>query len=126
MAEPDIKVAHKTVTIAGRKLTVWKATLETNLKRFTLMEEAGKALNGHGTPQEGEGIAVLVRRSFALNTYPSLLACTTGKVWTESECFQIENDELEAWLTAARELNPSWFPAVTAVTPEETLQKKES
>lgn len=126
MAENEFKVTNKVINVAGRKLTVWKATFESQLKRFTLMEQAQQALNGHGTPQEGEGLEVMVRRGFALNTYPSLLACTTGKVLTEAECFKIENDDLEAWLTAARELNPTWFPTVTAETAEEIIEKKES
>jgi hypothetical protein len=126
MAENKIAVTHKQITVGGRKLTVWKATFETQLNRFTLMEQAQKALNGKGDSQEGEGLEVVVRRGFTLSTYPSLLACTTGNVWTEEQCYKIENDDLEAWLTAARELNPSWFPTVTPETAEEMLQKKES
>lgn len=122
----EIKVTHQVLNVAGRKLTVWKATFETQLKRFTLLEQAQQALNGHGTPQDGEGIESMIRRGFSINTYPSLIACTTGKVWTEEECYKIENDQLDAWLSAARELNPNWFPAVTAETAEEMLQKKES
>ena len=123
----EIKVAHKNITVAGRKLTVWKSTFEAQLKRFTLMEEAQKNLNGHGEPAEDEGLAAMVRRGFHVNTYPSLAACTTGKLWTEDECYRIENEDLEAWLETARELNPAWFPtAVTAETESEPGEKKES
>jgi len=119
MAE-EFKVTHKAITIAGRKLTVWKSTFEAQLKRFTLMEEAEKRLNGNGVPQEGESLEALIRRGFTLRTYPSLAACTTGKLFDEPECFKIENDDLELWLATARELNPTWFPA-----PDETQQENE-
>lgn len=124
MAEEIKSPPSKTITVAGRRLTVHKKTFELTLKRFTLMEEAQKSLNGSGEPQEGEGLAVMIRRGFTLNTYPSLAACTTGKLFTETECFKIDEDDLERWLSTARDLNPVWFPAVTAETPEESLEKK--
>lgn len=120
----EIKVTNKTITIAGRKLTVWKSTFEAQLKRFTLMENAEKNLNGNAIPQEDEGIEALIRRGFALRTYPSLAACTTGKVFDEAECFKIENDDLELWLATARELNPTWFPSPDAEVAEEVIEKK--
>lgn len=120
----EIKVTNKTIAVAGRKLTVSKSTFEAQLRRFTLMEEAEKRLNGNGLPQEGEGIEALIRRGFALRTYPSLAACTTGKVFEEAECFKIENDDLEAWLATARELNPDWFPSGEPETQQEIEEKK--
>jgi len=117
MAE-EFKVTHKVITIAGRKLTVSKATFEAQLKRFTLMENAEKQLTGD-QPLE-ENLEALIRRGFTLRTYPSLAACTTGKVFSEADCFKIENDHLELWLATARELNPTWFPA-----PDETQQENE-
>lgn len=120
----EFKVAHKTITIAGRKLTVWKSTFETQLKRFTLMENAEKNLNGNGDPQEGESLETIIRRGFTLRTYPSLAACTTGKVFDEADCFKFENDDLELWLATARELNPDWFPSVEPETKEVEQEKK--
>lgn len=122
MAKEPQAAPSKTITVAGRKLTVHKKTFELTLKRYTLMEEAEKSLNGNGTPQEGEGLEAIVRRGFALRTYPSLVACTTGNLWTEQECFKIDEDELELWLTTARELNPLWFP--TGAETDEELQEK--
>src|SRR5690349_21559303 len=107
MADEIKAPPSKTITVAGRRLTVHKKTFELSLKRFTLMEAAEKSLNGSGEPQEGEGLEVMIRRSFTLTTYPSLLACTTGKLFTEAECFQIDEDDLELWLSAARDLNPA-------------------
>ena len=120
----EFKVASKTITIATRRLTVHKKTFELQLRRFSLMEQAEKSLNSNAVPQEDEGIEALIRRGFTLRTYPSLLACTTGKVFTEEECFKIDNDELEAWLTAARDLNPDWFPNGQPDTKEEQAEKK--
>lgn len=105
----EIKVTHKAITIAGRKLVISKATFGAQLKRFTLMENAEKQLTGD-QPQE-ESLEALIRRGFTIRTYPSLTACTTGKVFSEAECFEIENDDLELWLATARELNPTWFPS---------------
>lgn len=91
------------------------------------MEEAERRLNGDGNPQEGEGIEAIVRRTFTRITYPSLAACTKGKVLTEQECYLIESDDLDLWLSTARELNPDWFPVstVSAETAAEALEKKE-
>src|SRR5688572_10264014 len=120
----EFKVASKAITVATRRLTVHKQTFELQLRRFTLMERAEKSLNGNAIPQEGEGIEALIRRGFTLRTYPSLAACTTGKVFTEEECFKIDGDAVEVWLTAARELNPTWFPAGQSETEEEQAEKK--
>jgi len=122
----EIQITHKVISIGGRSLTVWKKTFEMSIQRFTFMEQAQKSMNGHGTPAEGEGIAEMIRRGFRLNTYPSLAACTTGKVFSHDECLKtIENDDLELWLTTARDLNPDWFPAATPETNEEITEKKE-
>jgi hypothetical protein len=120
----EFKVTHKTITVAGRKLTVWKATLETKLKRFSLIEEIEKSLNGSGELPEGAGLEAMVRHGFKKMTYPSLVACTTGRVFTEEECFKIEDDDLELWLATARDLNPTWFP-VSTETDAESIEKKE-
>jgi hypothetical protein len=127
MADPRLPAPpSKTITVAGRRLTVHKKTFELTLKRFTLMEAAQASLNGNGTPQDGEGLETMIRRGFTLQTYPSLAACTTGNLFSEAECFQIDEDELERWLETARALNPLWFPSVTPETAEEAVEKKES
>lgn len=120
----EIKVTSKQVTVGGRKLTVYKKTFEMQLARFTFMEDAEKRLNGNGAPQEGEGLAAIVRRGFTKMTYPSLRACTTGKLWTEEECYKIEQDDLDNWLLTAQELNPDWFPAREPETQQEIIEKK--
>ena len=119
----EFKVSSKTITVAGRKLTVHKSTFEAQLKRFTLMESAEQSMNGNGVPQEGEGLEAIVRRGFTRVTYPSLTACTSGKVFTEDECYRIESDELEKWLTTARGMNPSWFPAAAEMRKRQSKKK---
>jgi hypothetical protein len=42
---------------------------------------------------------------------------------TEEECFQIDEDDLELWLTTARDLNPIWFPSESDEA-KETQEKK--
>jgi hypothetical protein len=123
--EKEFKVTNKQITVAGRKLTVFKKTFEMQLERFTLMEEAIAQLNGNGEYQEGESLAVTIRRNFKKATYPSLKACTTGKLFTEDECFKIEQDDLDRWLVTAAELNPDWFPKQGTETQEETTEKKQ-
>jgi len=125
MTEPEFKISSKQITVGGRKLTVYKHTFEMQLARFTFMEEAEKSMNGNGTPQEGEGLAAMIRRGFARSTYPSLKACTTGKVFSEDDCYKIEQDDLDKWLTTAQELNPDWFPTKEPETQEEVIEKKD-
>ena len=120
----EFKVTSKNITVAGRKLTVRKATFEAQLKRFTLIEDVEKSLNGDGVLPDGAGLEAMVRLGFKKMTYPSLVACTTGPVFTEEECYWIENDDLELWLATARELNPTWFP-VSTETDQEAIEKKE-
>src|SRR5689334_21948285 len=97
----EIKVTAKTITVAGRQFTVFKKTFERTLRRFTLMEEAERKLNGNGNPKP-EGLEALIRRGFARQTYPSLVACTDGDLWTEEECYKIDEEELDLWLEAGR------------------------
>jgi hypothetical protein len=129
MAE-EIKVTSKEITIwvrgekKPRTLVVRKAVFEEKLKRFTLIEEIEKNLNGEGVLPEGAGLEAMVRLGFKKMTYPSLVTCTTGKVPTEAECYQVDEEDLELWLTTARELNPTWFP-VSTETATESIEKKE-
>lgn len=126
MSSDPFKVTVKQITVAGRKFTVCKATFEAQLKRFTLMEQVEKSLNGNGELQPEDGLEAFVRLGFKKITYPSLASCTSGRLFTEDECFRIEQDELDKWLSAARELNPSWFPSVAGEAEADTLQKKET
>ncbi len=100
-------MTEKVITVGGRKLTVRRKTFGDQLRRFSMMEAAQL-----DPPYEGEGLEAVIRNGFHRATYPSLASCTTGaKVPTEPECFDsVPNDDLEAWLEAARECNPDWFP----------------
>lgn len=125
--DSEIQITHKVIKVGGRSLTVWKKTFEMSIQRFTLMEQAQASMNGNSSPVEGEGIAEMIRRGFRINTYPSLAACTTGKVFTHDECLKtIEHDDLELWLSTARDLNSDWFPSAQPETNEEITEKKES
>ena len=125
--DSEIQITHKDIKVGGRKLTVWKKTFEMSIQRFTLMEQVQASMNGSSKPSEGEGIADVIRRGFRIATYPSLIACTTGKTFTHDECLNIiEHDDLELWLSTARDLNPDWFPSARPETNEEITEKKES
>ncbi len=109
---------QKEIKVGGRKLTVHQQTFGMQLRRFTMMEQADKE-----APIEGDGLEALVRNGFHRITYPSLAACTTGKVPSEADCFDVlPNTDLEIWVATARELNPLWFP--NADETEEEKEKK--
>lgn len=98
----------KEITVGKKKLTVHKKTFGMQLRRFALMDAAQ-----NDPPAENDNpLIASIISGFHRLTYPSLSACTTGKLPTEQECFDsITDDDLNAWLEAARELNPDWFPA---------------
>jgi hypothetical protein len=105
----------KTVIVGGKKLIVYRRTFGMQLRRFTLMEAAQLDPDAIG-----EGLEALTRNAFHRVVYPSLVACTDGKCPTEQECFdKIPEDDLNAWLQAARELNPDWLPSPDMTEEEE-------
>lgn len=115
----ETSLLSKTLSLGKNKVTVHKKTFGMQLERFTLLEAAGA-----DAPVEGDGLAALIRNNFHRVLYPSLKACTTGNVPTEQECFDgITNDELDAWLQAAREMNPDWFP-IADVTQEQEAKNE--
>jgi hypothetical protein len=109
------------IKIGKSKLTVHPKTFGDQLRRFSLMEAAQL-----DPLTEGDGIEAAIRNGFHRMTYPSLVACTSGKVPTEAECYDLPNDELETWLDAAREENPDWFPVVKAEADAEEEKKSDA
>jgi hypothetical protein len=107
----------KEISIGKRKLTVHQHTFGMQLRRFAMMEAAQQ-----DPPIEDDSpLVASIRNGFHRMTYPGLATCTQGKVPTEQECYDaITDDELNAWLAAARELNPDWFPSG-----EETAEQAE-
>jgi hypothetical protein len=98
---------QKEIVIGKRKLVVHQKTFGMQLRRFALMEAAEK----DPPIEDASPLVASIRNGFHRYIYPSLAACTIGaKVPTEQECLDgITEDELNAWLETARELNPAWF-----------------
>lgn len=108
------------ITIGKRKLTVSRYTFGMQLRRFAMMDAAQQ----DPPAEDPSPLVASIRNGFHRMTYPSLAACTTGKVPTEQECYDaITDDELNAWLKTAREINPDWFPSGEET--QEQAEKKE-
>jgi hypothetical protein len=108
---------QKEIKIGKRTLTIYLHTFGMQLRRFAMMEAAQQE-----PPIEDDSpLIASIRNGFHRMTYPGLAACTQGKIPTEQECYDAMSDaELNAWLDAARELNPDWFPSN-----EETAEQAE-
>ncbi len=105
----------KELKIGKTKIVVHTKTFGMQLRRYSLMEAAQL-----DQAFEGEGLEAVIRNGFHRVTYPSLAACTTGKVPTEPECFDsLTDDELNTWLSAEKELNPDWFPSADETKEQE-------
>lgn len=106
-----------------RKFTVRKVTtLAGKFRRIELMNEAEK-----DPPSDKEGLLGLLLNAIHTVIYPGLVACTDGNLWTEQELLsEVDEDDLWLWRDAARDLNPTWFPAGDKnTTPEEDQEQDE-
>ena len=95
----------KKVKVAGRAITVHKATFVMSLQRSVLIADASKnALNGEYKDLD-PSIVTYVHQLL----YPSLVACSQGKIPTEAEFILLLEEDVEKWMQAASTLNPDWF-----------------
>lgn len=95
----------KKIKVAGRAITVHKATFVMSLQRSVLISNAGKeAPNG-----EYKNLDDSVIRYIHELLYPSLVACSQGKLPTEQDFLTLLEADVNKWIEAASELNPDWF-----------------
>lgn len=95
----------KKIKVAGRAITVHKATFVMSLQRSVLIADAGKAkLNGEYKNLD-ESVVTYVHSLL----YPSLTACSQGNLPTEAEFVALLDADVQRWLQTASELNPDWF-----------------
>jgi hypothetical protein len=83
----------------GTKLTVTEANWAVSIRLQELEEQATK------NPLED-----IKQQTFGLMVYPKLAACSSGKVPTIQEAFEMPSVELDKWFYAAKRMNPDWFP----------------
>lgn len=121
----SFELPTKVIQVGGETLTVSQASNLADAKRSLMISEA----DGRWAGELMEGMDAQAKRYLETLLYPSLIACTTGNLPTLDEFLNgVSIEDTEAWLAAARELNPRWFPTLEAQTPEEKeaeLEKNE-
>jgi hypothetical protein len=118
MAEP---ISRK-VKVAGRAITVHKATFVMGLQRSVLISNASKdAPNGEYKDLD-DSVAKYIHQLL----YPSLTACSQGKLPTEQEFLTLLEADVNKWIEAASELNPDWFTLGASREEQEQKEKKDS
>lgn len=101
MSEP----LSKKIKVAGRAIIVFKATFVMSLQRSVLIADATKeAPNGEYNNLDSS-IVTYVHKLL----YPSLVACSQGKIPSEAEFLTLLDEDVQKWIDAASELNPDWF-----------------
>ena len=92
------------VKINGKFITVWQASFVMSLQRSISISNASK-----DTPKAYENLDEQVVTYVHRLLYPSLIACSEGKVPNEETFLKLPNAEVEAWLGVASRLNSDWF-----------------
>ena len=93
------------IKVAGRAITVHKATFVMSLQRSVLIADAAKGKPNGEYKNLDASIATYVHQLL----YPSLTACSQGNLPTESEFLTLLEADVNKWMDAASSLNPDWF-----------------
>jgi hypothetical protein len=101
----DQQLLSRKIKVAGRAITVHKATFVMSLQRSVLIADAGKEKPNGEYKNLDASIVTYVHQLL----YPSLAACSQGKIPTESEFLSLLEADVNRWLEAASALNPDWF-----------------
>lgn len=101
MTEP----LFKKIKVAGRAITVQKATFVMSLQRSVLIANAGDEKPNGAYKNLDTSVVNYVHQLL----YPSLAACSQGDVPTEPEFLALLEDDVNKWLNTASSLNPDWF-----------------
>lgn len=99
------ELLSKKIKVAGRAITVHKATFVMSLQRSVLIADANKEAPNGKYKDLDSSIVTYVHQLL----YPSLVACSQGKVPAEEEFLTLLDEDVQRWLAAAAELNPDWF-----------------
>jgi hypothetical protein len=95
----------KKINVAGRAITVHKATFVMSLQRSVLIADASKEKSNGEYKNLDASIMTYVHQLL----FPSLVACSQGSLPTESEFLTLLEEDVNKWLDAASTLNPDWF-----------------
>lgn len=88
----------KKLELGGHLVIVSEATYMMGIQRGLLLSEFLEK------PREPQ-----IVQNVLLNVYVGLAACSSGDVPSPDEFLDLRETEAEAWIAAARELNPEWF-----------------
>jgi hypothetical protein len=95
----------KKIKVAGRAITVHKATFVMSLQRSVLIANASKEAPNGEYKDLDDSVATYLHQLL----FPSLSACSQGKLPTEKEFLTLLEADVNKWIEAASELNPDWF-----------------
>src|SRR5690349_16930638 len=95
----------KKVKVAGRTITVHKATFVMSLQRSVSQANAIKEASNGIYKNLDDSVVNYVHQRL----YPTLAVCSEGKVPTEEEFLNLLQEDVDRWIAAASELNPDWF-----------------
>jgi hypothetical protein len=110
----------KKIKVAGRAITVFKATFVMSLQRSILISNAGKEAPNGQYKDLDPSVANYVHEML----YPSLMACSQGSLPTEGEFMTLLEEDVHKWISAASEFNPDWFELGGASSQEKDKKEK--
>jgi hypothetical protein len=93
------------IKVAGRAITVYKASFVMSLQRSIAISNASQDKPNGEYKNLDASVVTYVHQLL----YPSLVACSEGKLPTEAEFLKLLEEDVQKWLDAASELNPDWF-----------------
>jgi hypothetical protein len=95
----------KKIKVAGRAIVVYKASFVMSLQRSIAISNATTDKPNGEYKSLDASIVTYVHQLL----YPSLVACSEGKLPTEAEFLKLLDEDVQGWLDAAAAMNPDWF-----------------
>jgi hypothetical protein len=99
------ELLSKKIKVAGRAIIVHKASFVMSLQRSVLISNATTEKPNGEYKNLDPSIVTYVHQLL----YPSLVACSEGKLPTEAEFLKLSEEDVQRWLDTASEKNPDWF-----------------
>lgn len=99
------ELPSRKIKVAGRAITVHKATFVMSLQRSVLISNASKEAPNGAYKNLDASIVTYLHELL----YPSLIACSQGNLPTEEQFLGLLEEDTEKWIAIASELNPDWF-----------------
>jgi len=99
------ELPSKKIKVAGRAITVFKASYVMSLQRSVLIADANKEKPNGEYKNLDSSVVTYVHQLL----FPSLVACSHGKLPTEEEFLNLLEEDVQKWMDVASDLNPDWF-----------------